>query len=248
MKASLLVGTIAAVVGLGGAYLVLADDGDDAVTGGEKSPGPGQTKTGAAPTNVQPDDRSDWAAEDRLDELEKEVVELRAQIRGLQLRGGVARGFAGSAGAGTPSTDEPEFQETVREIVADERDREREEQMDRRRERSRERTQETLEEFVAKANINAQQREQIGTLWNDERDQMFSMFTEARSGDRDFREVRDEARQLRRNTDEQAKTVLSEDQFEVYSELRPRGPGGGGGRPGGGRPGGGRPGGGRPGG
>ena len=235
----MLVGVVAAVVGLGGAYLVLSDGSDEPAARSETKTKQGSGKHSGDRPAPKREDRSDWETEDRLEKLEDEVAELRAQLQAVKIRSG-ARGFASADGPEMPETGDPMFQDSVREIVADEREREREEEMDRRREMFKQRTDEALDELTAQAGMNDGQREKIATLWNEERDQMFSMFMEARAGERDFRELRQEARALRESTDEQAKTVLSDEQLQVYDELRPRGPGGRG--PGGGRgPQGGRP-------
>jgi hypothetical protein len=227
MKASFVIGALAAMVGIGSAtYMLVGAEDDEPTAKAERKRAKGKraAKASAAPV----EDRSDWEMDDRVAELEAEVASLRAEVRTIRMRAGASAAFGAGGDDPILELEDPAVAESVREIVAEEREREREQEMERRRERAQERMNEALEELVAQANVNADQREKIGTLWNDERDQMFSLFAEARSGDRDFRDIREEARQLRRNTDEQAKAMLSDEQYQVYEELRPRGPGRGG--------------------
>lgn len=226
MKTSFVIGALAATFVVGSvAYVLVAGDSDEPAAKAERKRAKGKRVAKATATPVE--DRSDWEMDDRVAELESEVAALRAEVKAIRLRAGAPAAFGG-ADDPVLELEDPAVAESVREIVAEEREREREQEMERRRERAQERLDEALEELVAKASVNADQREKIGSLWSEERDQMFTLFAEARSGDRDFRDIREEARQLRRNTDEQAKAMLSEEQYAVYEDLRPRGPGRGG--------------------
>lgn len=232
MKPVMLVGLLAAVVGVGAAGWILLGEGeDDGIAEGGQVDAPQKGKQSHA-KNSRGEGFRDGDLEDRVAELESEVADLRRQLRVVSMRTGAPAALSEGPDSviGGPELADPEFQDSVREIVADEREREREAEMDRRRERSQQRTAELLDELVTKANINPQQREKIDSLWTEERDQMFSMFIEARNGERDFREVRQAARGMRESTDQQAREVLSEEQYAVYEEMRPRGPGGWGGR------------------
>jgi hypothetical protein len=234
MKTSMLVGLLAAFVGVGAAGWVLLGEGDDPALAQSSDDASPTLRKGKRTKAGGSEGRRDGDLEDRVAQLESEVDQLRRQLKVISMRSGAPGAFAeGPEGIlGDPQGD-PEFQDSVRDIVADEREREREAEMDRRRERFQQRSEELLDDLVAQANISGQQREKISTLWTEERDQMFSMFMEARDGERDFGDVRKAARSTRESTDEQAKNLLSDEQYEVYSEMRPRGPGGWGGRGGG---------------
>jgi len=221
VKTTLVIGALAAGLGVAGAgYMLLA--GDDGATETQGTPARAGKRTSARAEAVR-EDRSDWATEDRVAELELEVAELRRQMRAMQLRGAVS-GFGGSDEL-DPS--DPGISDSVREIVAREREREREQDLERRRARMQERTEEALDELVSKAGIDDQQREKVAALWAAERDQMSALWNESRDGDGDPRAARDQARAMRRATDEQAKSMLDAQQYEIYEQLRPRGPGGG---------------------
>lgn len=223
MKSTFIIGALAATVGVGSAaYMLLADDEPAADDGREHKRAKGKRRAPQAQAPVE--DRSDWEMEDRVAELESEVAALRRQVKAIQLRAGAPAAFGG--GDETLELDDPEVADSVREIVAEEREREREQEMERRRTRAQERMNEALDELVAEANISSDQREKIAALWTEERDHMSSLFAQARGGDRDFREVREQARQMRKSVDEQAKAVLSDEQYAAYEQLRPRGRGG----------------------
>lgn len=163
--------------------------------------------------------RRDGTLEERVARLEDEVIMLRRQ---LALRGRVP-----ISGGSDPSSvaDDPVLDEQVRGIFEEEREREREQEQERRRERFEEMRTEALDELVSVAGLTEQQREAIDGLWSGEADRLLPLVTSARSGERSFREIRDELETIRKETDDAAKAALSESQYEHYEELRPRGPG-----------------------
>lgn len=174
----------------------------------------------------EPGARHDGTLEQRVERLENEVATLR---KALAIRGRVAMAGGGGdrdAAAAALSPDDPVLEDTVRDIYEEEREREREEQRERRRERFDEFRTAALDDLTEAANLDPKQREQIDTLWTTEADAMLALIEAMRSGDRPMREVRDEMRQAREVSDDAAKALLSDSQFEAYMEARPRGPGG----------------------
>lgn len=236
---------IAAVVALlgGGAWLLFADDAPSR----DKAKG---DRARAATASQQADDGRPLFEDDddaapaggsgidaRVAKLEREVASLRQQVGMLKgVSGAFARGGDGDAYDDAPSGN-PEFDDAVRAVLADERTREREEDDERRRERWETRSQERLDELVSEFGVSPAQRESLSALWSTEREKATALITAARSGEQDFEDVREQMETMRKETDAEAAKLLSSDQYAAYEELRPRGPGGRGGR--GGRGGGG---------
>lgn len=170
---------------------------------------------------------ADASLEERVAHLEREVEALR--------RASAIRGKVAVAGGNAPGsiTEDPVLDAEVRDIYEQEREKEREHQRELRRDRIQEMRTAALDELVAAAGLNADQREKIDSLWTTEAEQIMPLFESARSGERSFMEVREEVRRVRKETDDAAKALLSEGQIENYDEYRPRGPGRGGRRGGG---------------
>ncbi len=196
----------------------------------------GDGSTGARARRDDFEPRRDGTLEQRVVRLEDEVAMLRRQ---LAVRGRVALGGSSSVDP-EALADDPVLESHVRDIVEDERVQERERRDERRAERLAEFRTEALDELVKIAGITEDQRASIDGLWSTETERIIPLISEARAGDRSFREVREEIEGLHKETDEAVAAMLSETQYESYEELRPRGPGGGrGGRGGRGGPGGG---------
>ncbi|MCH9685773.1 MAG: hypothetical protein K0V04_30350 [Deltaproteobacteria bacterium] len=223
----------------GGAWYVLSsdDDASDPVdVGVEDSPRSKARRgksaaggSGRSRGDASDDNRGSGSLEQRVAQLEKEVGLLRRQ---LALRGRVA--VAGGGGDIDSIADDPVLDQQVRDIVGEEREQEREREMERRRERFDEFRSEALDELVEIGNLSTDQRESIDGLWSTEADRLVPLLTAMRSGERGWSETREELRTLRKETDDAAKAVLSDSQYETYLDKRPRGPGGRG-RGGGGR-------------
>lgn len=230
----------ALVIGLGltaaagvGWYFLSADDSSERSSASANAPAArrakGSSRAGASDRS-DPEPRRDGSLEERVARLEDEVASLRRQ---LALRGRTA---ISSDGADIESiVDDPLLDAQVRDILEDEREAERERRNERRLERFEEVRTEALDELVVQARLTQQQREGIDELWASEAERILPLITEARSGDRGFREIRDELEGIRKETDQAAQALLSEAQFEQYDTLRPRGPGRGGRGGGGGR-------------
>lgn len=215
--------TVAAGVGW---YLVSADEpGDgrrsapataDALEGRDRTEAPSRARDGGR-AEVEP--RRDRTLEQRVARLEDEVATLRRQ---LAMRGRVA---LWGRGADIESiVDDPVLDQQVRQIVEDEREVERERRNDRRAERIEQLRSEALDELVIVAHLTQRQRDSIDELWASETERLLPLIAEARSGERSFREIREELEMIRAQTDDVAREVLGQEQFEHYGELRPRGP------------------------
>lgn len=161
----------------------------------------------------------------RVERLEKEVAMLR---RALAIRGKVAMGGRSDDDGESPTfaAEDPVLEDAVRDIYEEEREREREEERERRSERFEEFRKAALDDLVQVAGLDNTQREGVENLWSSEAERMLPLIDAMRSGDRGFAEVRDEIRGLREETDNAAKAMLSDSQYESYLESRPRGPGG----------------------
>ncbi|MEM9459606.1 MAG: hypothetical protein AAGF11_35845 [Myxococcota bacterium] len=225
MKA-LAIGLGLTVVAGVGWYLVSADEPRDArgsdpvVADAPKDRGRAEASSRARDrgrAEVEP--RRDGTLEQRVARLEDEVATLRRQ---LALRGRV--GLSGRGADVEAIVEDPVLDRQVREIVEDEREAERERRDERRAEQIEQFREEALDELVVLARLTPQQRDRIDELWASETERLIPLITAARSGERSFREVREEVQSIREKTDGAAREMLSEDQFEHYDELRPRGP------------------------
>ncbi|MEM6991274.1 MAG: hypothetical protein AAF721_12270 [Myxococcota bacterium] len=233
MRPQILLGALFAVLALGaGAYAILADqapDSDAAEASADRRERRSKAGTRQSDRSRQgdaPSDRSEPGLEARVAKLEREVSTLRRQLA-LSVGRPLPSSSGDEADGLVAELDSPELDSTVRDIVADERQRERSTRWERRSQRA-------LESLTEAAGLDDEQQTAIAALWDTERERMLPLIMEARSGERDFDEVRKEVEALREETDTEAKKVLSEAQLEAYEENRPRGPGGRG-RGGGGR-------------
>ena len=221
------IGGLLAAVALGGAVYVLTSsdgDADDDIAdeGDARDQGRGRRSDGRDGRSDRADFDDDAPRGDlqaRVEKLEDEVKSLRRQLA-IVGRGRVAiDGAAGDSEDLETVTDSPELDSAVRDIVADERQRERDERFRRFSERA-------LERLTEDAGLSTTQSDAIAALWDTEREKLMPLIVAAREGDRDFDEVRDEAEAIRIETDTEARKVLSEAQLAAYEEHRPRGPGG----------------------
>ena len=224
MKTVAIAAAAAAALGLG-AWVIVSDSGNKDA---EKPTAARPADDDRAVTDeddgpIDPAAYADPALARRVASLEAEVKTLRRQVAMMQ---GARAAFSPRGDA--DEADAPAAEAPACEIYEEERSREREERDERRRERMEERTEEILDELAADAGLDAGQREAISRAWSAEREKMFPMFQEARDGDRDFREVREEIEALHKATDAEVEKQLSADQYDKYLEARPRGPGRGG--------------------
>ena len=232
MRASVVIGGLAAVLAITGAYVVLAG-GDDSAEEAADDDGDRRSRAGgkAARSNRRSDgdDRSAGGGgdgggadlEQRVAKLEREVATLRRQ---LALSSG--RRVASASSDDYELTDEvesPVFDSAVRGIVADERQREREERWQRFTERA-------LSELTEATGLDDERQTAIGALWDTEREKLSPLIQSARSGDVSFDEVREQIDEIREESDAEARKILSDAEYEAYLENRPRGPGRRGGR------------------
>ncbi len=230
MKA--LAAVIALLLAAGGVWVVVRDSSEDPEVVEQSRAGQGRrgrSRRAEGPGAGRGERRgaaADASLERRVAALEKEVALLRRQAK---FRGRVPI----TSGGDRPKSvaEDPALENEIRAIYEQEREREREERDTSRQQHWAERREASLDELVVLSKISTEQRESIGALWSTEADRMGPLIAEMRSGDRGYKEIREEARGIREETDEAVKAMLSESQYETYLELRPRGPGGGRPRP-----------------
>jgi outer membrane murein-binding lipoprotein Lpp len=164
----------------------------------------------------------DGSLEDRVAELEKEVEQMRQEMKKLRMVRGsaVARGATVGDDAAEPS-EAPAFEGAVRDIIETEREEAREKRTDAMRDRFSQRHGEIMDELVAVAGLNKSERESIEGMWETEMNELIPLFIAAREGERPFGEVREEAEKIRNATDVSVEEMLTPEQFEQYKELRP---------------------------
>jgi chromosome segregation ATPase len=204
------------------AWLVMGDSATSpSDTNEARRPSPAKTRAGS---RAQPPDAT---LEDRVASLEAEVDGLRREIRALRSRPvAVASASASDLEA---SAERPELEQAVRSVVEQERAREAETRLERRRDRMEERLESLSAELAERAGLGREQHEQIAGLWSTEAEEILPLISAARTGDVSFRDIREQIDAIRARTDEQAASLLSAGQLEVYEELRTQ-PFGGGGR------------------
>jgi hypothetical protein len=223
MKHAALAGLLA-LAGFGVWWMVGRDADAPAVRAKAKG---GDRSKPAAPGDpaAEASEPGDGDLEGRVAALESEVAALRRQIGGLQA---ARAGFAAA-----PDDDEVEadarpvegFAAAVREVLAEEREREQVEEDERRAERWEQRMEERLDE-LSEAGVTIPQREAIAKLWELERERVQPLMAAARRGERDFQEVRDEIDGARKETDDAVAKLIDAKQLELYTDMRTRGPGG----------------------
>ena len=209
------------LAGATAAWVVAAGDPEPPDEFAEPGPGPREGKGHEPPLFGEKEAKSirrgKRALEARVARLEEEVKALRRELR--------LRHAVGGASGGDVDAENPEFSDAVRDIVEEDRAERIERETDMRRERAEERMSETLADLVKEVDLDEKQEEAIAAAWSTELDKLLPLFIAARSGDKDWRDVREEITKVREGTDADAKAVLTEAQYEAYLEARPRGPG-----------------------
>ncbi|PTL81766.1 hypothetical protein [Vitiosangium sp. GDMCC 1.1324] len=79
---------------------------------------------------------------------------------------------------------------------------------------------ERLRQFVSEARLNYSQEQELTRRMQNEETQRQALFDAVRAGDKSPRDVRQEARQLREQTDKEVKALLDESQQAKYDEMR----------------------------
>ena len=227
MRASVVIGGLAALLAVVGVIVVLSGDGEPAEEGVEQEGSRRSEGRGKAPRSRRrggvgdPDapggDEDDPDLERRVAKLEREVATLRRQ---LAITSGRRVASASSDDYElTEEVDSPVFDSAVRDIVAEERQREREERWRRFTERA-------LSELTEATGLDSERQTAIAALWDTEREKLTPLIQSARSGEASFDEVREEIQKVREESDAEARKVLNDEEYESYLEHRPRGPGG----------------------
>jgi hypothetical protein len=172
--------------------------------------------------------RDGSSLEARVAMLEDEVDSLRREVRTLRARPMTVASSDSPRAEVSPG--EPAFEHAVRSVVEQERATQEEARLERRRDQWEARLEELSTELGERAGLGEEQKDQIAGLWSVEAEELLPLLTAARSGEASFRDVREQLEAVRTRTDEQAASLLTPSQLEIYEELRPRGPGGRGGR------------------
>ncbi len=205
-----------------GAWLLMPDSDDEATTAqAEVRKRDGERRGPRGRTAASDDDLVG-----RVSALEDEVAQMRREMKKLRMVRGSAVARGATVGSDESGQNEaPAFEGAVRDIIEVEREEAREKRTDAMRERFSDRHGEILDELVAVAGLNKDERESIEGLWETEMEQMIPLFMAAREGERPFGEVREEAEKLRNATDGSVEEMLTPEQFEQYKEMRPGPPG-----------------------
>jgi len=114
---------------------------------------------------------------------------------------------------------DPEVRQRLRAVLQEEHERMRDERFDEHMARSKARSMERLNRLASEASLSATQVREVAGFLDTESEQLRGIFREARR-DHSFGEARDQAEQLRAQTDQQVKDVLEEEQFQAYQSMR----------------------------
>ena len=79
---------------------------------------------------------------------------------------------------------------------------------------------ELLAALQEKAGLSQEKSDALSELWEERSAKVDELFSAARSGDRDFMEVRREVRGLMEGSEEQIKALLGDEAYAVYEEER----------------------------
>lgn len=174
-------------------------------------------------TRTRPRERGQVPAsgdlEGRVARLEAELAALRRELKTQNLvRGAVA---AESSGA---RDGQPGFETAVRDILETDRDEQQEQQTEARRSRWTDRRDDILADLRT-AGLSEADSTDIGELWSTESDLILPLIMQARSGEANFGDVREQAKKVRAETDKSVQALLTAAEFEIYQEHRPQGPG-----------------------
>ena len=176
----------------------------------------------------------------RVAELEQEVASLEARLKKRQGR----RGAASSRSDGSwdslveravaaaeskeqedPSPgnqdieDNPELRDKMSQVVREEMAQERAQRLEQRFERRAERQARMVANFSENQGLNAQTEARVSQLMMAEHDQIADLFRQARE-DGTWHEARDEAGDLKDETDEVLRDLLDEEQLEAWKVVR----------------------------
>lgn len=129
----------------------------------------------------------------------------------------VAAGKSDPVAPPPPAVGEP--QEGVQALVRSELQRVEAEREDERESRRRQRTSERVQAFAIAQKLTPEQQESIANLVVAEQQEIGQLFRDARENDA-WEGVRDQVRELRKATDDNAKALLAPEQMEAFAALR----------------------------
>jgi len=154
--------------------------------------------------------------ETRVEALEAEVARLHRELAALRVRSRVEH----APRPASSSRAQSEVREEVTAVLAEEREAEQQRRIDRMQERVAERIDEALVQLSDRGALSTDQRQTIAAAWSAEGEQIGELLAQVRAEGGGFREVREQAREVRRRTDARIEETLTEDQVAVYREVR----------------------------
>lgn len=229
MNKPLALAGVALVFSLASLFLSLRSGSDEDPASGAE-PAAASTRADRATTRATPGGGdSDVGLRRRVAALEAEVAALR---RGLPAASGSASpvGALASASASERAPaeeallqaieDDPEVRERLEDLVSESLKKQDERRWQNRRTRWEERAQERLDELAEKASLRPEQVTKLSAMLSAEREEMSALFQKAREEGGGWREMREQLRELRERTDENARAVLDDEQLPAYEAMR----------------------------
>jgi hypothetical protein len=113
----------------------------------------------------------------------------------------------------------PQIRDRLRAVIQEEQERLREQVRQERRERWDARARERLTELADQVHLSSHQLDSLNGWLSNERDQVFDVLRQARQ-DHSFAEAGEKVETIRRQTDEQARDLLDDAQFNAYQTMR----------------------------
>ena len=133
---------------------------------------------------------------------------------------GIARsGASGSSGA-LDLQAQPQVREAIQGLVRQQLDAERDQRDERRRERMSARTREEVAQLAKLAKLDQETEAQLAEVLVSERERMGELWRSVREGDASPEEVRQKMGELRAQTDQEAASMLDEEQLKLYQQQR----------------------------
>lgn len=230
MTKPLLVSVAALALSVVALVLSLGSRGD-APAGDRPLPSDDNGASASARSTVRDDsDDSDVGLRRRVAALEADLVALRRRIGTTPGGGGqptsaltaasqVEREEAEAALLDAIDGD-PEVREKLEGLVSESLRKENERRWESRRARWEERGQERLDALAEEASLRPEQKSKLSAMLSAEREEMTALFQKAREESGGRREMRDQLRELRARTDENARAVLDDDQVPAYEAMR----------------------------
>ncbi len=210
-------------------------------SGGAPSETSAATSRGAseAPRATRQPDRSSTSAGSESDVgMRRRLAALEAEVAALRRRLGASPSTAALAADALSSSSSPEEQreaetalldaiesdpevrEKLEDLVSEGLQKREERRWENRRARWEERAEERLADLAEDASLRPEQVTKLSAMLSAEREEMTALFQKAREEGGGWREMREQARELRGRTDDNASALLDEDQLPAYQAMR----------------------------